>query len=318
MTDMTHGFAYANGIRMHYVEQGEGPLVVLLHGWPESWYTWRHQIPALAAAGYRVVAPDQRGYGRTDRPEAIEAYNILNLVGDVVGLVRALGEERAVVVGHDWGSIVAAPCALLRSDMFRAVGLMSVPYLMRRPLRPAVAFTLATQEKHFYQDYFQAPGKAEREFEEDVHKTILGVLYSGSAGAVLTKNAYWFDKTARMVDNLTIPDVLPAWLEERDVEFFVNEFTRTGFRGGINWYRNFDRNWELTPFLDGAKIMQPALFIAGERDGVLKMAAEDYRNLAVNVPGLRAQHIISGAGHWAEQERPDEVNRVLIDFLHGL
>ncbi|MDQ2858653.1 MAG: alpha/beta hydrolase [Candidatus Eremiobacteraeota bacterium] len=303
---------------MHYVEQGEGPLVVLLHGWPESWYSWRHQIPALAAAGFRVVAPDQRGYGQTDRPEAIEAYNILNLVGDVVGLVRALGEERAVVVGHDWGAIVAAPCALLRHDMFRAVGLMSVPYLMRRPLRPAVAFALATQEKHFYQDYFQQPGKAEREFEEDVRKTILGVLYSGSGGAVLPKSAYRFDKTTRMVDNLTIPDELPAWLEERDVEFFVNEFTRAGFRGGINWYRNFDRNWELTPFLDGAKIVQPALFIAGERDGVLKMAAEEYKNLALNVPGLRVQHLVAGAGHWAEQERPDEVNGVLIDFLRGL
>ncbi len=137
MAELQHKFAATNGIKMHYVEQGVGPLVVLCHGWPESWYSWRHQIPALAAAGFRVVAPDQRGYGRTDRPDAIEAYNIFNLTGDIVGLVHALGESRAIIVGHDWGAPVAWHCALLRPDIFYAIGLLSVAFLPRGPIRPS-------------------------------------------------------------------------------------------------------------------------------------------------------------------------------------
>ena len=175
---LKHYHAYTNGVRLHYVEQGTGPLVLLCHGWPESWYSWRHQIEALANAGYRVVAPDQRGYGTSDAPHAVDAYGILDLVGDLVGLVHALGEEKAIIIGHDWGSMVAAPAALLRPDIFRAVGLLSVPYIPRRAVRPATRFEAMSQKRHFYQAYFQPVGHVERELEEDYRKTILGVLYT--------------------------------------------------------------------------------------------------------------------------------------------
>jgi pimeloyl-ACP methyl ester carboxylesterase len=319
---LEHKFAYTNGIRMHYVAQGEGPLVLLCHGWPECWYSWRHQIPALAAAGFRVVAPDQRGYGQTDAPVAVEAYDILNLTGDLVGLVNALGEAHAILVGHDWGSLVAAAAALLRPDMFRALGLLSVPYLPRRRVRPAARFHMATQEKHFYQDYFQQPGHVEKELEEDVRRTLLGVLYTasgeGRASDTHGRSSFAiFDKSTRLVDNLVIPEELPAWLSDADLDFFVEQFERAGFRGGINWYRNIDRNWALTPFLDGAKILQPTLFTAGTLDGVLKMAAEEYAALETNVPNLTKKHLIPGAGHWIQQERPAEVNELLLAFLRG-
>jgi pimeloyl-ACP methyl ester carboxylesterase len=179
---MNHRLVESNGIKMHLAEDGEGPLVVFCHGWPESWYSWRHQLKALAEAGYRVVAPDQRGYGKTDRPEAVEGYNIHQLSGDIVGLVDALGETEAVIVGHDWGSAVAWFCALLRPDIFRAVVLLSVPYIRRSwmDIRPTEAMKQAVGEKQFYQLYFQEPGKAEAEFEADVRKTILMVLCSAS------------------------------------------------------------------------------------------------------------------------------------------
>lgn len=316
MAEFKHGFAHTNGIKMHYVEQGSGPLVVLCHGWPESWYSWRHQIPALAAAGFRVVAPDQRGYGQTDAPGPVDAYHILNLVGDIVGLVNALGADKAVIVGHDWGAMVAAHCALLRTDMFRALALLSVPYMPRGPVRPAVLFKMITKDKNFYQDYFQEPGKVEAELERDVRKSMLGLLYSASGDPPPEKRwQFLFDKDKRLIDTITVPDKLPAWLSEEDLNFFTNEFKRAGFRGGINWYRNIDRDWELTPFLDGAKITQPTMFATGDRDVVLEMAADAYKSLEVNVPHLTKKYLIPGAGHWIQQERPKEVNDLLIEFL---
>ncbi|TKC87301.1 alpha/beta hydrolase [Trinickia terrae] len=311
-------FAHVNGIRMHYVEKGAGPLVLLCHGWPESWYVWRAQIDALAAAGYRVVAPDQRGYGLTDAPQAVEAYDILNLVGDLVGLVKALGEERAILIGHDWGAAVAAYAALLRPDLFPALCLLSVPYMPRRPVRPSVRFAQITQERHFYQDYFQQPGRVERELEEDIRRSLLGILYTASGDAILNGrpgNFVTFDKTTRLVDNLALPDELPSWLTETDLQYLVGQFERSGFSGPVNWYRNIDRNWALTSFLDGARIMQPTLFIAGEFDGVLKIASKDFEELEVNVPRLWKKHRVPKAGHWVQQERPDEVNEVILKFL---
>jgi len=316
---LEHKFIYTNGIRMHYVVQGDGPLVLLCHGWPESWYSWRHQIPVLAASGFRVVAPDQRGYGLTDAPAPVEDYNILNLTGDLVGLVNALGEKQAILIGHDWGSMVAASAALLRPDLFRALGLSSVPYMPRRRVRPAARFHMLTQDKHFYQDYFQQTGQVEKELEEDVRASLLGVLYTSSADAraneIHARSSFvMFDKSTRFVDNLVLPETLPSWLKDADLAFLVKQFTRTGFRGGLNWYRNIDRNWALTAFLDGAKILQPTLFTAGALDGVLKIASEEYEALEANVPNLTMKHLISGAGHWVQQERPQEFNELLLEF----
>lgn len=248
MSTLKHYFAYTNGVRMHYVAQGAGPVVVLLHGWPESWYSWRHQISFLAKAGYRVIAPDQRGYGDTEVPAEVASYHILNLVGDVVGLLNALEIKSAVLVGHDWGSMVAAAAALLRPDMFHRLCLLSVPYVPRRNISPKARFQLSAQNKHFYQDYFQRVGVVEAELTKDIRLSLLGVLYSGSGEARKhpdhSRSGFIiFDKNTRFVDNLVVPDQLPSWLTEEDRDVFVGQFERSGFFGGINWYRNLDRNW---------------------------------------------------------------------------
>lgn len=267
MTEVKHRFVETNGITMHIAEQGQGPLVVLCHGFPECWYSWRRQLSALAEAGYHAVAPDQRGYGQTDRPEPIAAYNIFQLTGDIVGLVHALGEEQAVVVGHDLGAPVAWHCALLRPDLFRAIVLLSVSYVSRswKDPRPTEAMQRMAGDKEFYQLYFQEPGKAEVELEADVRKTMRMLLYSASGDPPPEKRwRFLFSKSERLMDTGTQPDILPAWLTEQDIDYFTREFERTGFRGGLNWYRNIDHRWEQTPFLSGAKLHQPALFV-GER-----------------------------------------------------
>jgi len=319
---MNHRFVKSNRISMHLAEDGEGPLVVLCHGYPELWYSWRHQLRALAEAGYHVVAPDQRGCGQTDRPAAVEDYNILQLSGDIIGLVDALGETGAVIVGHDWGAAVAWHCALLRPDIFRAVVLLSVPYRLRSwaDIRPTEAMKQMAGEKQFYQLYFQEPGKSEPELEADVRKTMLMSLYTGSGDAPPDKRwRFLFDKSETFLDTGTVPETLPAWLTEADLDFYTEEFKRTGFRGGLNWYRNVDTNWKLvTQILSGAKIRQPSLFVAGEFDGVIMMYRQAFDSLEENMPGLRKKVLVPGAGHWIQQERPIEVNNLLIEFLASL
>jgi pimeloyl-ACP methyl ester carboxylesterase len=321
MAEITHRFIQTNRIKMHIAEQGEGPLVILCHGFPESWYSWRHQLLALSEAGYHVVAPDQRGYGQTDRPEPMEAYNILELTADIVGLVDALNQEQAIIVGHDWGAVVAWYCSLLRPDIFTTTVLLSVPYIPRAwaDIRPTDAMKQMVGEKQFYQLYFQEPGLAEAELDEDVRKAITMFLYSASGNPPPEKRwRYLFSKSEKLLDTGALPETLPAWLTEQDIDFFTSEFERTGFRGGLNWYRNFDRNWELTTFLSGAKLRQPALFVAGELDPVIAMSRNAFDAMEQTVPNLKQKVLLSGAGHWIQQERPTEVNQLLTEFLTGL
>jgi pimeloyl-ACP methyl ester carboxylesterase len=319
MATVNHQVINTNGINMHIAEQGQGPLVILCHGFPELWYSWRHQLPALAEAGYHVVAPDQRGYGQTDRPDTIEAYTLLHLTGDMVGLVQALGEERAVIIGHDWGAPVAWFCALLRPDIFHAIGSLSAPYRPRAEIRPTEAMKLIAGEQQFYQQYFQEPGKAEAEFEAEVRTTMLKFLYAGSGDALPEQRLRLvFGKSAKFLDSATVPATLPAWLTAQDLDVFTKEFEWTGFRGGLNWYRNVDRTWELTPFLRGAKLQQPSLFVAGEQDVVVTLVRQAIENLKDAMPNLRTKVLLPGAGHWIQQERPTEVNTLLIEFLAAL
>ncbi len=320
---MIDGFLEANGVRLHYVEQGRGPLVLLCHGWPESWYSWRHQIAALAAAGYRVVAPDQRGYGASDAPGEVDAYDIAQLTADMAGLVSALGEQRAVVIGHDWGSVVATHAALLRPDVFHALGLLSVPYVPRRTTRPAVRFEGVTRDREFYQAYFQQPDRIERELEGDVRRSLLGILYTAGGDRVRERpddpsSFAFFAKGTRFIDNLIIPDELPGWLSAEDLDVYTSQFRQSGFRGPINWYRNLDRNWAITPYLQGARIQQPTIYMAGSADGVPRMLAEDVAAMEKMIPNLKGKHVIDGAGHWTQQEKPEEVNRLLLRFLASL
>lgn len=315
---MSHRTIVTNGIKMHIAEQGQGPLVVLCHGFPELGYSWRHQLASLAGAGFRAVAPDQRGYGKTDCPDSIDAYQIFELVGDIVGMVHALGEEKAVIVGHDWGAPVAYHCALLRPDIFHSLILLSVPYSPRswNSVRPTEAMRRMAGDLNFYMLYFQEPGKVERELETNVRQTMVKMLYSAAGDPPPEKRwNFLFGKEERFIDTAYLPDALPNWLSEHDVDVFAEAFERTGFRGGVNWYRNIDRNWELTYFLSGAKIQQPALFIAGEMDGVIAMYRGAFDRLEQSMPNLKKKVLIQGAGHWIQQERPREVNELLIRFL---
>lgn len=321
MVDIAHKQVQANGISLHVAEAGDGPLVLLCHGFPELWYSWRHQIDALAAAGYRVVAPDQRGYGGSDRPEAVGAYTLLHLVGDMVGLLDALGGESATIVGHDWGSMVAWNAALLRPDRFPAVVGMSVPYAPRTPVSPLEIMKAMWKDRFFYMLYFQEPGKAEAELEADVARTMRMTLYSasGSVGEDF-EPAMDLPVDSGFLDMMVDPAELPDWLGAADLAVYTEAFETTGFRGGLNWYRNWDRNWELMGAWNAAKVTVPALFVAGKRDVVVAnaMAGPLLDMQATMVPDLRDMVMIDGAGHWVQQEAPDAVNTALVEFLSGL
>jgi pimeloyl-ACP methyl ester carboxylesterase len=323
--EIKHRFVEANGLRMHLAEAGQGPLVVLCHGWPESWYSWRHQLVALAEAGYHAVAPDQRGYGQTDKPEPIDQYTLMHLVGDIVGLLDALGEPTAVIAGHDWGAPVAWHAALLRPDRFRAVIGLSVPYRPRGSTRPTTVMP-QTADAQFYQLYFQQPGVAEAEFERDPRSTLLQVLYGGSGDASRgvrvpgAGEAGMVPRAGGFLRGRGMPAALPKWLTEADLDFYAGEFKRSGFRGGLNWYRNIDRNWELFAPWSGAQVTVPALYMVGDRDLVMAFRGMDKLLPALRqfVPQLRETIVLPGCGHWTQQERPAEVNAAMIAFLKAL
>ena len=306
-------------IRMRVATQGDGPLVLLCRGFPESWRSWRHQLQALAAAGYRAAAPDMRDYGGTDAPASPEAYTMLHHVADLVALVQALGERQAVVVGHDWGAPAAWHAALLRPDVFRAVAGLSVPYTP-----PSGLDLLTSLERQgvstFYMQYFQAPGVAEAELEADVEATIRRVSFSMSGdgpgriiAGILAPGAGFLDATVE-------PTVLPAWLPAEDIAYVAGEFRRTGFRGGLNWYRAVRRSADLMAAWKGCAIHQPSLFIGGKRDDVMRFPGAEARlkNLPAALTDLRGCHMLEGAGHWLQRERATEVNALLLDFLSGL
>ena len=324
MAELKHRIVETNGIRMHIAEQGTGPLVVLCHGFPESWYSWRHQLAALADAGFHAVAPDMRGYGQTDRPAEIDQYTLLHLVGDIVGLLDALGEPSAVIAGHDWGAPVAWHAALLRPDRFRAVIGLSVPFRPRGSVRPTTMMP-RTDDAIFYQLYFQDPGVAEAELERDVRDTMRTVAWAASGdrpreGATKPAGIGMVPKGGGFLSAMGKPETLPPWLTEADIDFYAGEFARTGFRGGLNWYRNIDRNWELLAPYAGSVVTVPALYVAGDRDLVLAFRGMDQliANLAKFVPQLRRTLILPGCGHWTQQERPDDINSAMLEFLKGL
>ena len=325
---VTHRFVEANGLRIHYAEMGQGPLVIFCHGFPELWYSWRYQMPALAEAGYHVVAPDLRGYGQTEQPGEISAYTLLHLVGDLVGLLDTLGESKALLVSHDWGSNLAWHAALLRPDRFPALVVMSVPYTPRAPLygtwasiAPTQSWRQTFQDQDFYQLYFQEPGLAESDLEKDVRSSMLRFLYSASGDAPITQR--WQAAPPKgqgnSLDLLPLPTSLPRWLSEADLAYYTTEFSRTGFRGGLNWYRNIDRNWELLAAYSGAPVLQPTLFLWGDQDPSLALPGSEKRiaRMQQTVPNIRKM-LLSGCGHWVQQERAQEVNAAILAFFQAL
>jgi pimeloyl-ACP methyl ester carboxylesterase len=308
-----HRFVNANGIRLHLVEQGRGPVVLMCHGFPESWYSWRHQLPALADAGFHAVAPDMRGYGQTDRPAEIDQYTVFHLVGDLVGVLDALTVDTAVIVGHDWGATVAWHAALLRPDRFRAVIALSGPFRPRGSIRPTRAMP-QTDDTWYYQLYFQKAGVAEAELERDPRDTIRRIfLGEGMRGGMVPRSGGWL--TGRIAASS-----LPSWLGDADIDFYAAEFARAGFRGGLNWYRNLDRNWEILSPYAGARVNVPALFITGDRDPVLGFPGMEaaIKDLRSSVPRLRKSIVLPDCGHRTPQERPREVNAAMLEFLKSL
>jgi pimeloyl-ACP methyl ester carboxylesterase len=302
-----------NGIHLNVAEQGKGPLVLLLHGFPESWYSWRHQFAPLAAAGYHAVAPDMRGYGKSDRPAEISAYNQVEVVNDIIGLIPALGYETAVVIGHDWGAPTAWSTALHHPDRVTAVGALSVPFAPRAESAPMATMRKMFAGTFFYQLYFQEPGVAEAEFEKDIRQALRKFLYLGSGDADLSAMKPK-GPDADLLSDLPDPAVLPPWLSEADLDFYAGEFKRSGMRGPLNYYRNHDLTWERTK---GAPttITQPAMFVAGAKDGVILMAAEALQKLPERVPNLLINELIPGIGHWTQQEAPGATNETILRFL---
>jgi len=284
-----HRFVETNGIRMHYVEQGQGFPVLLLHGFPELWYSWRYQIPALASAGFRAIAPDLRGYGETDKPEGIEYYDIHHLVGDLVGLLDILGLKRAVIVGHDWGGIITWQMALMRPERVERVISLNTPFMRRGRVRPTEAFSQVPDGRFNYILYFQQPGRAEADIEPNIEA--------------------WLETTTRSLATDQ------SFITEETLKVYCDAFRKGGLSGPINYYRNFDRNWETTVDLEGRKITMPALMICAENDPITTPQMAD--GMERDVLNLTTR-LIRDCGHWTQQERPDEVNRLIIEFLGDL
>ena len=309
-----------NGIRLRTAIAGDGPLIVLVHGWPESWYSWRHQIPALVAAGYRVAAPDVRGYGGSDKPDAIEAYGIKTMSADIAGLISALGERQAILIGHDWGAPIVWNTALYFPEQVRAVAGLSVPHFGRGIMPRLQLFSKLYKDRFFYQLYFQEPGVAEAELEADIRMSLRKVYFWASGEAA--RGGLKVDKPAdaRLLDGLPDPQPLPVWLSEADLDYYTEQFTQSGFRGPLNRYRTSDIDFAEQAEIKDKQVTQPAAFIAGSLDPVLRFVPgiDPIELMRKQVPDLRLVELIEGAGHWVQQERPAEVNAALLKFLGGL
>ena len=313
---VTHRIVEANGIRIHVAEQGAGPLVILCHGFPECWYSWRHQLPALAQAGFRAVAFDLRGYGLSEAPADIEKYTLLHYIGDVVGLLDVLGAKQAVIAGHDIGAAIAWQAALLRPDRFKGVIALSPPFRPRAfgaTAQPPTTLMPQNKDAVFYQIFFQAP-EAEAALARNTRRVFRAQLYSLSAdGQRAGAGGFAGGMVPRKGAPLTDPASLPTWVTEADVDVYVAAFAR-GFRGALNWWRNVDRSWELMAAFDGAQVTVPALYIAGDRDFVVGVFKQSVAEQSKFVPNLRSI-VLPDCGHWTQQERSSEVSAAMIDFL---
>ncbi|MEH3100161.1 alpha/beta fold hydrolase [Sphingomonas adhaesiva] len=302
--------------------EGTGPLVVMVHGFPESWYSWRHQIGPLAAAGFTAAAIDVRGYGGSDKPEPVEAYTLEAITADVAAVADALQPgEPAILLGHDWGAPIVWNTALSRPERFRAVAALSVPFtgVPQRPFTEVFRRAFTEKGKFFYQEWFQEPGRAEAEAEADVRRFLRAFYYAISGDA---PPGTWPDKPAgaTLLDGMIDPPVFPAWLSDADLDYYVAEFEASGLRGPLNRYRNHERDYEWAQAFGDRRIEQPALFIGGSKDPATTLfgaVSDPVAAMRPHVPNVEG-HVLEGCGHWTQQERPAEVNRLLLDWLGRL
>ncbi len=306
-----------NGVTLQTVVEGDGPLVVLLHGWPQCWYLWRHQIDPLVAAGYRVAVPNQRGYGASSAPQEVSAYNIRELAADVAGIAPALGYDEFTVIGHDWGCLAAWNTALLHEDTCKAVMGLSVPVWR---VGPEIVNPPDADDRFWYIRLFQTPGATEPQLESDLGRSLLGIYYALGAESPA---ASWVHQLEHPKDHsfhqvFPVPEKLPAWLTQEDLDYYVEQYRTSGFRGPNNWYRNMPINNEITPELEGKRFSQPAAFAAGAQDDVLLMVPDWRDTFEAAFEDLRFLEIVDGAGHWLQMEKPVETNALILRFLEGL
>jgi pimeloyl-ACP methyl ester carboxylesterase len=309
-----------NGIRVRAAVEGTGPLVIMVHGFPELWYSWRHQIKPVAQAGYRVVAPDVRGYGGSDKPHEVEAYDMETLMKDVVGLIDTLGEEKAILVGHDWGAPICWNTAALHPSRISAIASLGVPYRGRPDVPIIDLWRKIYQDKFFYQVYFQQEGIAEAELEADVRTSLRKIYYSISGDAPNLDSWLKRDPTETLLEAFEDPDPFPSWLSDTDLDYFIENFEAGGFRGPINRYRNFERDFHNLPEMGVKMVEQPSCLIAGSKDVVRFFVpnVDGYERPLDMCTDFRFKRIVEGVGHWVQQEAPQEVNNALLEFLGGL
>ena len=312
-----------NGIHLRAVIEGSGPLVVLVHGFPEGWYSWRHQIGAIAAAGFTACAIDVRGYGGSDSPPEVADYSLAQITADVAGVIAQLSPDgTGVLIGHDWGAPIVWNTALTRPDRVRAVAGLSVPWtgVPSAPFLDPIKAAFTDKGRFFYQVYFQDVGVAEAELEADVRASLRKFYYALSGDA--PAGTWPRDKPhgATLLDRLPDPQPFPAWFTPADEDHFVAAFEASGFYGPLNRYRNHDIDFAWQQGFKDRRIEQPALFIGGDRDLALRMlpGVNPVDLMAPHLPGLRGAHVLPGIGHWTQQEAPVQVNALLLDWLKGL
>ncbi|KAK8279677.1 hypothetical protein V6Z12_D09G127400 [Gossypium hirsutum] len=316
MEGVEHRIVKVNGINMHVAEKGQGPVILFVHGFPELWYSWRHQISALSSKGYRAVAPDLRGYGGTDAPDSVTCYTCFHIVGDLVELLNTIAPDQQVfVVGHDWGAIIAWYLCLFRPDKVKAVFTLSVPFTPRNPQMKPTERWRAIYGNDYYICRFQEPGEIEAEFAEMGTETVMKALLT-----YRVPDPLMLPKGKPFGHSANTPITLPSWLSEEEVNYYVTKFNKSGFTGVINYYRNFDRNWELMAPWGGCEVKVAAKFVVGDVDLVYHMPGmKEYIHnggFKKDVPMLEEVVVMEGVGHFIHMEKPDEINNLIYDFFH--
>ena len=317
LNDINMKYFYLDEIKIRAAEYGKGPPVIMVHGWPESWYSWRHQIKPIANLGYKVLAIDVRGYGGSTKPYEIEKYDMLSLISDIIGIIDAENEDKAILIGHDWGAPICWNTAALHPNKVKAVIGLSVPYTRRGVISNIELWKQLYEGKFFYQVYFQKEGIAEKELEKNISTSLRKIYYWASAEGYYDNVKSNSNINSGLLDGIPNPNPFPKWLSEKDLNYFTSEFEKSGFRGPINRYRNQERDWELIPELSSLKIEVPSFFIGGGKDGIRRFIKgyDFYEN-----PGKYCSHfygklIIEKVGHWVQQEAPLETTDAIIKFL---
>ncbi len=324
---MEFKFIDTNGITLRAAVEGEGPLIIMVHGCPESWFSWRRQIPVIAEAGYKVVAIDVRGYGGSDKPHAIEEYTLKKIGADIVGIIDFFEEDQAILIGHDWGGPIVWYTSLLNENRISAVAGLSVPYFPQREVSPLDAFEIIYKDKFFYQLYFQKEGVAESEFEPDLRKYLESTYFSIDARGMKKQfenplNAMNKGPNAKYLDDVVEFESYPDWINKDEMNYLINEFENSGMRGPLNRYRAQRIDFEELKDFRDKKLKQPAALMVGSLDPVNFFIGDGYKDTEhlkeVFEPvyeNLIKTELINDVGHWTQQEAPEEVNRFLLDFL---